>query len=198
MPFDLCQHYIDWVLPPTSDTAGGAQTRPPTSFEALKLVSQRQHATTYVVPKPKITTFIDVLMLVCVSKVGAQPPFFRFEERREFYLYLCLCLVLIACFGCLLWGDAGGRFKCELSYHTRVHDGYRRALSFTHLISSGETTTLLLSVRLPIGQGLLSLLCYQKRGSTGCSQTRVLSKPATFLGGIFFLFFFLIYIMLCE
>lgn len=104
MPFDLCKHYIDWVLPPTSDAAGGLQTGPPTSGEAFELVSQRQHATTEVVPKPKITTFIDVLMLVCLAKVGAQPPFFSSEERRALSLYLCLSGV-----GRLLRGVVLGR-----------------------------------------------------------------------------------------
>lgn len=67
----------------------------------------------------------------------------------------------------------GGWTEWGLSFHTFFDCEHRRyALPFTHLlIPSGKTTTILFLVQRPIGQGLLSLLCYQKRGSTGCSKT---------------------------
>lgn len=76
-----------------------------------------------------------------------------------------------------------------MSYHTCVYESYRCALPFTHLISSGETTTLLLSVLLPIGQGLLSSLL-PKRGSTGCSKNSCFKQTCNIFGGNFLSFFF--------
>lgn len=100
-------------------------------------------------------------------KLAHSHHFFSFEERRELYLYLCLCLVLIACFGGegggLFWGAVGGQFKRELSYHTCVSESSRCALPFTHLLSSGETTTLVVSSIADRARASLSPLLPKKK-----------------------------------
>lgn len=62
----------------------------PPHVETFKLVSPRPHTTTFCCTKNQKYHIQQCNnATLCLSKVGAQPPF-PFEERRELYLYLCL------------------------------------------------------------------------------------------------------------
>lgn len=172
MPSDLCKHYRDWVLPPANDTPGGVQLRSPPHLETFKLVSPRQHTTTFCCTKTKNTTFSNVIMLLCVSLKLVHSHLFSSRRGGN---YICICVSLCGVVmpqvdlifgGFLLWGVMGGWVEWGLSYHTcnLIVSIEGMLFPFTHpLIPSGKTTTILILVLWPIGQGLLSLLCYQKK-----------------------------------
>lgn len=90
-PSDLCKHYRDWVLPPADDTLGGVQLRSPHHLETFKLVSPRQHTTTFCCTKTKNTTFSNVIMLLCVSLKLVHSHLFSLRRGGN---YICICVSL--------------------------------------------------------------------------------------------------------
>lgn len=130
VPFDFRKHDRDWMLPPANDAPDGDQLQPLPHLETFKLVSPRQHTTTFCCTKTKNNHVQQCNNAsLCLSKVGAQPPF-QFEERRELYLYLCLSVCCchasnlsdfrVCLFFLLSWGIMGGRVEWGLSYHIRI------------------------------------------------------------------------------
>lgn len=98
MPSDLCKHYRDWVLPPADDTLGGVQLRSPHHLETFKLVSPRQHTTTFCCTKTKNTTFSNVIMLLCVSLKLVRSHLFSLRRGGN---YICICVSLCVVLSCL-------------------------------------------------------------------------------------------------
>lgn len=89
-----------------------------------KLVSPRQHTTTFCCIKTKNTTFSNVIMLLCVSLKLAHSHLFSSRRGGN---YICICVSLCGVvmpqvdliFGLFsLWGVMGGWVEWGLSYHT--------------------------------------------------------------------------------
>lgn len=123
VPSDLCKHYIETgcFRQPMTQTV---QLRSPPHLETFKACEpEATHYNLLLYQNQKYHVQQCNNATLCLSKVGAQPPF-QFEERRELYLYLCLSVwcchasSLIWFWGVLLWGVMGGWGELGLSYHT--------------------------------------------------------------------------------
>lgn len=79
------------MLPPANDTPGGVQLRSPPHLETFKLVSPRQHTTTFCCTKTKNTTFSNVIMLLCVSLKLVHSHLFSSGRGGN---YICICVSL--------------------------------------------------------------------------------------------------------
>lgn len=199
VPSDLCKHYRDWVLPPANDTLGGgsAKTLPP-HLETFKLMKpEATHFTTLCCIETKNTTFSNVIMLVCVSLKLVRCRLFSLRRGGN---SICICVSLcgvvmpqsdlifvsLFVFGAS-WEAWAGVKSCHITpvfwllaqkvcppLHPSLNTFWSKPQIFLFVVLR------------PIGQGLLSLLCYQKRGSTGC-KTPNLQRFG--VGGVFFLFF---------
>ena len=92
-------------------------------FKHFKLVSPRQHTTTFCCTKTKNTMFSNVIMLLCVSLTLVHSHLFSLRRGGN---YICICVSLcgvvmpqvdLIFWGFLLWGVMGGGVEWGLSYH---------------------------------------------------------------------------------
>lgn len=90
VPYDLCKHYRDWVLPPANDTPSGGSTVLP-MLKHLNLWARGHTLQPSVVPKTKNTTFSNVIMLLCVSLKLVHSHLFRSRRGGN---YICICVSL--------------------------------------------------------------------------------------------------------
>lgn len=102
----FCKHYRDWVLPPANDTPGGVQPRSPPHLETFKLVSpEATHYNPLLYQNQKYHVQQCNNATLCLSKVGAQPPFFS-SRRGGNYICICvsLCGVVMPQVDFIFWG----------------------------------------------------------------------------------------------
>lgn len=148
-PLTFCKHYLRLGASTSRWLTRWDSTEISSLCWNIKLVSPRQHTTTFCCIKTKNTTFSNVIMLLYVS-LKLVRSHISAEERRELYLYLCLYMWL-SCPELIWFGDffvvgcywRVGGMRTHITFVAFEHRKYALPLFLYPFLPSGKTEMIL-------------------------------------------------------